>query len=172
MPDGNTAMTTEFTPSADNSRLLRDAFGRFATGVTVITTGSENGPMGITANSFSSLSLDPALVMWAPAKNSSRFDTFATAKHFAIHILTEDQADICNGFVKNAHAFDGVDVTIDDNGVPLIADCLARFECTLYATHDGGDHAIVVGQVTKAEMKSGDPMAFYAGGFKKITAPT
>lgn len=172
MGDGNTSMPTEFVPDADNARLLRDAFGRFATGVTLITTGTDEGPMGMVANSFSSLSMDPALVMWAPARSSRRFPHFESAQHFAIHILADDQADLCNGFIKNPHAFDGFDMRVDANGVPLVENCLARFECTHFATHDGGDHVIVVGQVTKAEMKNGEPLAFFAGGYRELVAPT
>jgi flavin reductase (DIM6/NTAB) family NADH-FMN oxidoreductase RutF len=83
-----------FSPNSDNTRMLRDAFGRFATGVTVISTKTDDGLIGMTANSFSSLSLDPALVMWAPALNSNRFKYFAAAPHFAIHILSDQQKDI------------------------------------------------------------------------------
>ena len=156
---------TTFTPSADNTRLLRDAFGRFATGVTVITTASSQGPVGITANSFSSLSLEPALVLWSPAKGSQRFDDFANAPRFAIHILAEDQAHVCEGFAGNKHAFDGLDYLTCDAGVPLINNCLARLECRHVATHPGGDHVIVVGEVIKAEINEGDALGFFAGKY-------
>ena len=156
---------TTFTPSADNTRLLRDAFGRFATGVTVITTASAQGPVGITANSFSSLSLEPALVLWSPAKGSRRFDDFANAPRFAIHILAEDQAHVCEGFAGNKHAFDGLDYLTCDAGVPLINNCLARLECRHVATHPGGDHVIVVGEVIKAEINEGDALGFFAGKY-------
>lgn len=158
-------MPTAFTPTPENTRLLRDAFGRFATGVTVVTTRTDDGPVGITANSFSSLSLEPALILWSPAKGSKRFADFATAPHFAIHILADHQADICEGFVRNKRAFDGLDYTTSDHGVPLINNCLARLECSHVATHPGGDHVIVVGEVTLAQISDGNPLGFYAGKF-------
>lgn len=171
MADGGANMAMAFRPDTENTRVLRNAFGRFATGVTVVTTQTEDGPVGITANSFSSLSLDPALVLWSPAKGSRRFPYFEQADHFAIHVLAADQGDICNGFAKSAFAFDDLDATVSAQGVPLIENCLARFECARAAIYPGGDHAIVVGQVIEAEMRDGDPLAFYAGQFGKLVAP-
>jgi flavin reductase (DIM6/NTAB) family NADH-FMN oxidoreductase RutF len=159
------AMPTAFAPTPDNTRLLRDAFGRFATGVTVVTATTDDGPVGITANSFSSLSLEPALVLWSPAIGSKRFDDFANARHFAIHILADDQASVCEGFVRNKRAFDGLDMTLNDHGVPLINNCLARLECKHVATHPGGDHVIVVGEVTYAQFNDGNPLGFFGGKF-------
>jgi flavin reductase (DIM6/NTAB) family NADH-FMN oxidoreductase RutF len=164
------AAIAKFTPSADNSRLLRDAFGRFATGVTVVTATSDEGLVGITVNSFSSLSLDPAMVLWSPAKNSNRFKFFAEPKHYAIHVLSVDQKDVCEGFAKSAWSFDGLDYKLNAHGVPLIEGCLARFECAHVATHDAGDHAIVVGQVEHAEMRDGEPLAFFSGRYGRIDA--
>jgi flavin reductase (DIM6/NTAB) family NADH-FMN oxidoreductase RutF len=163
-------MATAFTPDADNTRTLRNAFGRFATGVTVVTTNSEAGPIGITANSFSSLSLDPALVLWSPAKGSRRFPYFEKADHFAIHVLAADQGDICDAFAKSAYAYQKDFGTFNAQNVPLIDNCLARFECARVAAYPGGDHMIMVGQVIAAEMRDGDPLAFYAGKYGKLVA--
>ncbi|MEP1931108.1 MAG: flavin reductase family protein [Roseibium sp.] len=157
-----------FAPDAENSRLLRDAFGRFATGVTVVTTHSDDGPVGITANSFSSVSMDPPLVLWMPDKGSRRFRYFETAENYAIHVLSHEQAEICNGFVRNANAFDQLTYKLDENGVPLIENCLARFECTRYAAYEGGDHLIVLGQVMKAEMRTGEALTFFSGKLGQI----
>ncbi|WP_319386809.1 flavin reductase family protein [Roseibium sp.] len=157
-----------FAPHTDNTRLLRDAFGRFATGVTVVTTGSDDGPVGITANSFSSVSLDPPLVLWMPDKGSRRFQYFETAENYAIHVLSHHQAEVCNGFVRNAHAFDQLPHTIDENGVPLLDHCLARFECKRFAAYEGGDHLIVLGQVMQAEMRHGEALTFFAGKLGQI----
>jgi flavin reductase (DIM6/NTAB) family NADH-FMN oxidoreductase RutF len=154
-----------FAPSADTARAFRDALGRFATGITVITCDSEVGPLGITANSFASVSLDPALVLWSPAKSSKRFDAFTKAENFAIHILSDAQKDICNGFTKNGGAFEGYDWHACPKGVPLISHCLSRFECTREAVHDAGDHAIVVGRVTRVSTQPGKPIMFYSGKF-------
>lgn len=165
MPDGAMDMPVNFAPEAGNARQLRDAFGRFATGVTVVTASGDDGPVGIVVNSFSSVSLDPALVLWSPAKTSRRFRYFEAAQHYAIHVLSAEQAELCQGFSQNAHAFEGIAHQVNANGVPLIEDCLARFECTKTATYDGGDHIIVVGRVDQAEMRDGDALTFYAGKF-------
>ncbi|MCU0829454.1 MAG: flavin reductase family protein, partial [Tabrizicola sp.] len=92
MADGGRT-TEEIAPDAASARMFRDALASFATGVTVITIAGPEGPLGFTANSFSSLSLDPPLVLWSPAKASSRFPFFAAATHYAVHVLGQDQAD-------------------------------------------------------------------------------
>lgn len=164
-------MATAFRPDADNTRILRNAFGRFATGITVVTTNSDDGPVGITANSFSSLSLDPALVLWSPDKGSRRFPYFKEADHFAIHILAADQGEICEAFAKSAFAYQEHYGHLNEYNVPLIENCLARFECARLAAYPGGDHMIMVGQVIEAEMRDGDALAFYAGKYGKLVAP-
>ena len=156
-----------FDPSQD-PRAFRDALGSFATGVTVVTTASPDGPVGITANSFSSVSLDPPLVLWSPAKASKRFDHFAEARHFAIHVLDAHQQRVCDDFTRDKHAFGALDWEEGDQGVPLIENCLARFECTLDASHDAGDHLIIVGRVTRAASRSGLPLLFQAGRFVSL----
>lgn len=158
-----------FEPSAETARAFRDALGRFATGVAVITCNSERGPLGITANSFASVSLDPALVLWSPAKTSKRFDAFTTAENFAIHIMSNEQSDICGGFTKDGGAFEGYDWHACAKGVPLISHCLSRFECQREAVHDAGDHAIVVGRVTRVSTQVGTPLMFYSGQYGGFT---
>lgn len=154
-----------FEPGAETARAFRDALGRFATGVTVVTCDSDMGPLGITANSFASVSLDPPLVLWSPAKTSQRFDAFSKAQHFAIHVMQDDQAAICSGFARDGSAFDGFDWHACAKGVPLIAHCLSRFECTQEAVHDAGDHVIVVGRVTRVSTQAGTPLMFYSGKY-------
>jgi flavin reductase (DIM6/NTAB) family NADH-FMN oxidoreductase RutF len=168
-PGIDPGIETGFTPDAANARAFRCALGQFATGVTVITCNSPIGPLGITANSFASVSLDPPLVLWSPAKSSKRFEAFTQARHYAIHVMSAKQADICNGFITDGNAFAGYDWHPSASGVPLINHCLARFECTQSALHDAGDHAIVVGQVmrvtTQDPQQAGDPLMFYAGNY-------
>lgn len=156
-----------FDPLTDQ-RAFRDALGAYATGVTVVTVPSQDGPIGITANSFASVSLDPPLVLWSPAKSSKRFNYFSGAPHFAIHVLDAHQADVCNGFTKDKSAFDGLDWVTGDHGVPHIRGCLARFECTLDAEHDAGDHTIILGRVTGASVRDGLPLMFQAGRFVSL----
>jgi flavin reductase (DIM6/NTAB) family NADH-FMN oxidoreductase RutF len=92
---------------AFSERDLRDALGRYATGVTVVTTMTPHGPLGMTVNSFSSVSLDPPLVLWSPARKSSRFPAFEASSHFAIHILAADQRPLAEHFARNGH-FEGI----------------------------------------------------------------
>lgn len=167
MADGGTGGVTErvFEAEGADPRHLRDAFGRFATGVTVVTIGGPDGPMGFTANSFTSLSLDPPLVLWAPARSSSRFAPFAAARHFAIHILAEDQIDLCRRFARSGAGFDGLSFEMNPEGVPVLPQALARFESVQHATHEGGDHLIVVGRVLRAAWRDGAPLVFSGGRY-------
>ncbi|MEM1004824.1 MAG: flavin reductase family protein [Pseudomonadota bacterium] len=152
-----------FVPRKDDTRTLRDAFGRFATGVTIVTCHSADGPVCVTANSFSSLSLDPPLIMWAGDRNSRRFPYFHQARHFSVHVLSADQSDLCFGCSRNAFALRDINHDRCANGTPLLPDCLARFECEQHAYHDAGVHVIVVGKVLKVSMADGDALTFYAG---------
>ncbi|MCL4105231.1 UNVERIFIED_CONTAM: hypothetical protein GTU68_055362 [Idotea baltica] len=124
--------------------------------------------MGMTANSFASVSLDPALVLWSPAKSSARFAIFAAAKHYAIHVMREDQLALAGMFAKNGQSFDHCDWAISDNGTPLLQDCLARFECVSEAQHDAGDHVILVGRVQRARLCDGNPLLFAGGKYGRF----
>ncbi len=170
MADGSRQMTQlrPFMPAADTARQFRDALGQFSTGVTVVTAQTPTGPIGMTANSFSSISMDPPLVMWSPAKSSSRFQHFNAAKHFAIHVMASEHEDIAMGFARSGQAFDGLDVELNAQGVPLLGDCLARFECSTYQIHDAGDHAIVLGRVLSAASREGEALIFCQGRFRRF----
>lgn len=157
--------TTVFTPDATSGRALRDAFGKFATGITVITTASADGPVAIVANSFSSVSLDPALVLWSVDRAARRFPYFEAADHYAIHVLGAEQEDLCTQVARNAHALGDIAHQLNADGVPLVDHCLARFECRRVAAHDAGDHVIVVGQVQRTSMRDGAPLTFFSGAF-------
>lgn len=158
-----------FTPSKETERAFRAALGSFSTGVTVVTCPSGRGPLGITANSFASVSLDPPLVLWSPARASRRFTAFAETERYAIHVLGQDQQALCRRFTRSGHDFAGLDWIEGEDGVPLIAGCIARFDCLRTATHDGGDHAIVVGRVLRAEHRAGAPLLFSGGRFGRFT---
>ena len=158
-------MTISFVPSPETDRAYRDALGCFATGVTVVTVPGTDGPVGMTVNSFSSISLDPPLVLWSPAKTSHRFPQFNAASHFAIHVLKDDQTQIALDFARDSNAFDRLTWHENTSGVPLFDDCLARFECTRHAAHAGGDHIILVGKVERASLVSGSPLVFATGEF-------
>lgn len=166
MADGGTIQPMNaFEPSQETERDFRDALGRFATGVCVVTTMTPDGPMGLTANSFAAVSLDPPLVLWSPARASRRFPYYENAQHYAIHVLGEDQQDLCHRFTLRNPEFDGLDWSEGPGGAPGIAGCLARFDCERVAGHDGGDHLIIVGRVTRAEFRDGAPLLFAGGQY-------
>lgn len=152
-----------------SERELRDALGRFATGVTIITTMAADGPLGMTANSFASVSLDPPLVLWSPARKSRRFPAFEAASHFAVHVLSDAQRPLAERFAaQGADPFDGLDYVRGAGDAPLLPDCEARFECRHAAGYDGGDHLIVVGEVLRLEISDRPPLVFFRGGFHRI----
>lgn len=155
----------DFTPGAGSTQALRNALGRYATGVTVVTASGPDGPVGITANSFSSLSLDPPLVLWCPATSSARYAAFSTASHYVIHVLSAAQIDICQRFARTADDFASLPTVPNPEGVPIIPGCIARFECAAHAEHEGGDHAILVGRVLRATVAGGDPLLFHGGRY-------
>jgi flavin reductase (DIM6/NTAB) family NADH-FMN oxidoreductase RutF len=155
----------EFTPRPDTSRDLRDALGRFATGVTVVTARSAAGPVGITANSFTSLSLDPPLVLWCPARRSTRFAAFVEAPGYSIHVLSADQRALALRFARSANDFSDQDGSTSPEGNPVLAGCLARFDCVAHAAHEGGDHAILVGEVRRVITRAGTPLIFWGGRY-------
>ncbi|MCR8549395.1 flavin reductase family protein [Salipiger sp. P9] len=154
-----------FDPAAADPRAFRDALGRFVTGVTIVTCNTPDGPLGITANSFASVSLDPPLVLWSPAKRSQRYPFFVAAAHFAIHVLRADQAPLCQAFARSGESFDAARWQPNAEGVPLIDGCLARFDCEKLAEHDGGDHTILIGRVRRVDTLPGEPLIFSGGRY-------
>ena len=153
-------MPPEFT-----QKELRDALGRFATGVTVVTAVGPRGPLGITANSFASLSLDPPLVLWSPARRSSRLPVFEAASHFAVHVLARDQQELAAHFAALGDMPADRAVEPGLGGVPLFHGCAARFECRHAARFDGGDHLICVGEVLRFAASDAAPLVFHRGAY-------
>ena len=148
-------------------RRLRDCFGRFATGVTIITTiDSEGRPTGLTANSFSSVSLDPPLILWSLDKRSSQIDAFRDAKHYAINVLAADQIDLSNLFATpDEDRFSGLNYSAGVGGAPLLADCAAWIECESSVTYDGGDHLIFIGEVQRFDHSDRPALLFFGGRY-------
>lgn len=161
-------MKSLFEPSPETAREFRNALGLFGTGVTIVTTSHDHAPLGITVNSFASVSLDPALVLWSPARASLRFTQFESAPRYAIHVLDHSQANLASQFAKDAYCFDHCTWHWSEEGVPLIENTVARFECERLSSHDGGDHAIVVGRVTRAATFGGEPLMFVGGKFGRF----
>ncbi len=153
------------------SRELRNLLGRFPTGVCVITAISPEGiPQGMTANSFASVSLDPPLVLWSLQNSSEVFDTFAAPRNYAINVLTAEQVGLSNQYArKGDHALSPAHFRLGRHGAPIIRDALVSFECELYATHDGGDHQIIVGRVRDTVARAvGQPLLFYCGAYREL----
>lgn len=157
-----------FHPETADPKAFRNALGRYATGVTVITCATPDGPLGIVANSFASVSLDPPLVLWSPARSSQRHAAFVAAEHYAIHILGDDQKNYCDTIAVGGRDFDTLDWHESAQGVPLLETCLARFECERFAVHPGGDHEIILGKVTKVMVGEGAPLIFAKGGYGQL----
>ncbi|MEK9725913.1 MAG: flavin reductase family protein [Rhodospirillaceae bacterium] len=160
------------TDGGFDQREFRNALGRFATGVTVITTVGPGGkPEGMTANSFGGLSLDPALVHWCIGRTAPSHDIFAGADHFAINILRADQRLLSNQFATPAEdKFAGVDWRPGLGGCLLLAGALATFECRSHCRHPGGDHTILVGAVERFAYEDGPALLFNAGNYALAAA--
>lgn len=149
---------------------FRDALGQFATGVAVVTTIGDAGmPVGLTINSFNSVSISPPLVLWSLAIKAPSVRAFRTHGAFAINILAQDQINICRQFATpSANKFDGVDFRPGYCDVPLIAGATARFECRTYARYPGGDHEIYLGEVVNLSKFDRAPLVFHRGEFKAV----
>ncbi len=152
---------------------LRQALSRFATGVTVVTCSDAAGnPYGITANSFSSVSLEPPLVLWNIAKISNSLQAYLDAKEFAIHVLTSNQRPIAEHFAQTDHSrYEGIDYSFSDAGVPIFPDVLARFDCRTANIFEGGDHHIIIGEVLNFVFDDGDPLLFYGSDYRRVEQP-
>lgn len=158
---------------AFDSKEFRRALGSFPTGVAIITTRDFEGePAGLTCNSFSSVSLDPPLVLWSLRKASKSIDIFRAAPSFAINVLAEDQDHLSQRFATSSivQKFEGVRWTTGYSDLPLIEQCVARFQCSTFAQHDAGDHIIFIGRVEKFEVvREEDPLVFYKGAYMMLT---
>lgn len=155
------------------SRQLRDVLGSFATGVAVVTTRAADGqPVGITVNSFASVSLDPPLVLWSAQRGVWPFDVFATASHYAVHVLAADQRDLSDRFAGiDPDRFDGIAHQWGVGDLPLLEGCAARLQCRVQARHAGGDHLVLVGRVLVAEHRAGcAPLVFHGGRYRGLSA--
>jgi 3-hydroxy-9,10-secoandrosta-1,3,5(10)-triene-9,17-dione monooxygenase reductase component len=142
---------------------FRKALGTFATGVTIITARAPDGAkIGLTANSFNSVSLDPPLVLWSLANNAMSFDAFRSASHWAVHVLGADQEDLSGRFARRGEdKFAGLDTDEGEGGVPLLRGCAARFQCRTASQYQGGDHLIFIGEAA--------PLVFHGGKYAHAT---
>jgi flavin reductase (DIM6/NTAB) family NADH-FMN oxidoreductase RutF len=157
-------------PATSDSSELRRAMGSFATGITVVTCCDAKGrPCGITANSFSSVSLEPPLVLWNIARASNSLEAFLNADQFVINVLAEHQRAVAQHFAQSDHQlFDQIDFEPGPAGTPLLPETLGRFECSTHHIYEGGDHYIIVGKVNRYRYASGAPLLFYGGRYAAL----
>jgi 3-hydroxy-9,10-secoandrosta-1,3,5(10)-triene-9,17-dione monooxygenase reductase component len=150
-----------------DNQAFRQALGSFTTGVTIITTTAPDGtPIGLTANSFNSVSLDPPMVLWSLAKTSLSVEAFNKAEHWNVHVLSQEQQDLSNTFAsKGQDKFQGTSLEEGISSAPLISDCSARFQCRNMVTHDGGDHLIFIGEVLDFDQQALPPLVFQQGQY-------
>lgn len=151
---------------------FRRACGQFLTGVTIVTTRAENGtPLGVTANSFSSLSLDPPLVLVCLAKRLASYAAFREGRTYAVHVLAAEQAELSTRFAtRGVDKFAGLAWREGLGGAPLIPGYLALFECSIVRAVDGGDHTIFLGQVERLDVAGGEPspLGFFRGTYVEV----
>lgn len=162
-----TVHMTDFAEKPIDARHLRNAFGRFATGVTVITTRTASGKLeGLTANSFAAVSLDPPLISWSLRRSAPSFGSFVAANHFAVNVLCAQQHALCRHFTTpRLDKFEDIAFVDGLHGAPILTGSLATFECRTENTFEGGDHLIFIGRVIRATYRDGEPLIFSSGRF-------
>ena len=152
-------------------RRLRDIFGTFASGLTVITSSTPQGPAGFTCQSFASLSLEPALVTFSPARTSSTWPVLRDAGSFTVNILPAEHQHLAGQFARSGtDKFAGVSHTSSPLGNPILDDALAWIDCELHAEYDGGDHTIVVASVRHLSARNdAEPLLFFKGRYAGLS---
>lgn len=166
-------MQDSISQAAFDPSLFRKALGSFATGVTVVTTsGTAGEDIGLTANSFNSVSLDPPMILWSLARSSLSLPAFRSAQHFAVHILGEDQEDISGRFARRGEdKFAGVELERGPSAIPMLKNFAARFVCRTAYQYEGGDHIIFVGEVVELDQRARAPLLFHGGQYRLLARP-
>jgi 3-hydroxy-9,10-secoandrosta-1,3,5(10)-triene-9,17-dione monooxygenase reductase component len=160
-------------PPGPAPQALRAALGRFATGVTIVTCRDPAGdPVGLTANSFAALSLEPPLVLWSLRMGSSRLAAFDASPHFAVNVLTENQVALSRRFASSvADKFSEGSWRDGLGGAPVLAGCAAVFECEVQARHEAGDHVLYIGRVLRLAERDVAPLLFQSGHYRSLGLP-
>jgi flavin reductase (DIM6/NTAB) family NADH-FMN oxidoreductase RutF len=159
---------TQAQPPSFSPEHFRAALGMFATGVTIVTARAADGSViGLTANSFNSVSLDPPLVLWSLAQAAGSLPVFRAGSHYAINVLAKDQKALAERFaLKGADRWTGVDFVEGAGGAPLLAGAAATFECFNRSRYEEGDHVIFVGEVERCSWRGGaSPLLFHGGRY-------
>jgi flavin reductase (DIM6/NTAB) family NADH-FMN oxidoreductase RutF len=169
-------MSSDPTPTAaadaagaEARRRLRDVLGHYATGVTVVSAVDPDGnDVGLTVNSFTSVSLDPPLILWCLGRESALIDTFAAGRPFAVNVLAAEQLDVALRFAdKSPDKFAGLPVERGIGDTPLLGGCVARLQCTTRDVLPGGDHLILLAEVVRTEHSAGRALLFHRGRFSR-----
>ncbi|MFI1913529.1 flavin reductase family protein [Nocardia sp. NPDC020380] len=155
---------------AIDATAFKTVLGRFCSGVTVITALDDGAPVGFACQSFASLSLDPPLVSFFPARTSSTWPRIRAAGRFCVNILADDQTEVCRQLGRpGPDKFSGIEWIPSENGSPLLSGALASIDCALHDEVDGGDHTIVIGRVTSLnEHSEATPLLFYRAAFGRL----
>ena len=166
-------MTLEPLPDdlARQSRAYRRALGAFATGVCVITADSQDGPLGITANSFTSVSLEPRLVLWCLDERSDRWPVFAASERFAIHVLPSHDREVAKRFAQGVSILRASEYVRTGEGPPCLPEALLRLECVTHDRIQMGDHMIIVGRVEAFDDQPGDALTYFRGRYGQASEP-
>lgn len=156
-------------PSAQ--RALRDAFSTFATGITVVTAlGADGKPVGLTVNSFSSVSLEPPLVCWSLRSASPLVGCFTIGSSLSIHVLRQEQQHLARQFSRSvANRFEGIPWQVGPAGAPVLGDVLARFDCQIDSIVEAGDHRMLLARVLAHSSQPGSPLLFAGGRFRSLS---
>ncbi|MCM8564635.1 flavin reductase family protein [Thauera linaloolentis] len=154
----------------DFSRRFRNALGMFATGITVVTSRTPAGdPIGLTVNSFNSVSLDPPLIVWSLSNDLPSRPLFEGCEYYAINVLAEDQADLSQRFAgRMGEKFAGLEIDDGLGGVPLLKGCCARFVCRNTVRHAGGDHVLFVSEVVGFDRDERAPLLYFGGNYRRL----
>lgn len=151
---------------------FRHALGHFATGVTIVTTRTaDGGLLGFTANSFNAVSLDPPLVLFSLDRRANAMSAFEESGFFGINVLdcSQREASVTFSTVDHAERWKGIEYETWDSGAPMLKRALARFDCKTHAVHEGGDHRIFIGQVTRFDADGmGRPLLYFRGGYQEV----
>ena len=172
MTSQNATGTTIDLDARIDPRALRNALGRFATGIAVVMAHDAQGAMGVTVNSFSAVSLDPPLVLFCMARTLNSLERLEKVEAYTVNILLQEQMDISNRFAKSGDdKFAGLDCPPGVSGAPRLTGAHAVFECVPYAHYDGGDHVIFVGRVVHMHAEDdGEPLLYYRGAYRFLAA--
>jgi 3-hydroxy-9,10-secoandrosta-1,3,5(10)-triene-9,17-dione monooxygenase reductase component len=157
------------TTGAIDSQLYRQVMGQFLAGVTIITAANPSGPVGMAVSAFSSLSMEPPLVLFCPQKRSATWALVEDAGHYAVNILGSGQEHISRQMSSKAEdKFAGIDWHTESTGSPVLDDALGWIDCRTEQVHDGGDHWIVVGRVLALGWREGEPLGYHRGAYGRF----